>query len=334
MKLLMENWRTYLSEAQTSDIYGSLYLFEGDEVSKTSFYEAINMLSESDDDTDKFLENWERSVEYMLENIKLNEQSSGSVLDRAIINAGGQAYLAIQKLGGKAFAPVLNVMKKLKSYEEKNPKTAKALGFVLKGLAVAVASAGLSTALAGGGGTEEIQAVADALASVAPDVADSVAQVAKADGTEAVEIAKQVISDQGQELSQVSDTLSQANDPGLQQIGDAAGNTEEVYSSFADMMDAEYERSDLERKFSYRDMPGFDPSPEEQKRAVELGIISPEELEKSLEMKDKPYQPQASFEDQLDASIEKQKSAEEEEYFQTLKSKYGKASPTPKSRLK
>ena len=47
----MENWRAYLSEAEDSDIYGNLYLFEGDEVSNTSFYAAINTLSESDDDT-------------------------------------------------------------------------------------------------------------------------------------------------------------------------------------------------------------------------------------------------------------------------------------------
>ena len=280
MKLLMENWRAYLSEAENSDIYGNLYLFEGDEVSNTSFYEAINTLSESDDDTDKFLENWERSVEYMLENIKLNEQSSGSVLDDAVLKASTQAYMAIAKLKGKAVGPVINVMKKLKSFEQKNPKTAKALKFTLKGLAVAVATAGLSTALASGGGPEEIQAVADALASVAPDVADGVAQVAQADGTEYVEVAKQVVSNQEQALSQVSDALSQSGDPGLQQVGDAAQNADNAFS-FAEMFAQENEKGELENLFAWDDWPETT-TPEQQQKAVDMGIISPEELAREL----------------------------------------------------
>ena len=280
MKKLFENWNRYLNESNVASIYGDMYLFEGNEVSSTSFYEAINTLSESDDDTDRFLENWERSVEYMLENIKLNEQSSGSVLDDAVLKASTQAYMMIQKLKGKAVAPVINVMKKLKSFEQKNPKTAKALKFTLKGLAVAVATAGLSTALAGGGGPEEIQAVADALASVAPDVADGVAQVAQADGTEYIEVAKQVVSNQEQTLSQVSDALSQSNDPGLQQVGDAAQNTDNALS-FADMFAQENEKGELENLFAWDDWPETT-TPEQQQKAVEQGIISPEELAREL----------------------------------------------------
>ena len=281
MKYLMENWRGYMQESKNAAIYGDLYLFEEDNISKISFYDAISVLSESDDDADRFLENWERSVEYMLENIKLNEQSSGSVLDDAVLKASTQAYMAIAKLKGKAVAPVINVMKKLKSFEQKNPKTAKALKFTLKGLAVAVATAGLSTALASGGGPEEIQAVADALASVAPDVADGVAQVAQADGTEYVEVAKQVVSNQEQALSQVSDALSQSGDPGLQQVGDAAENTERVFTSFRDMLEAEYQKGELESLFAWDDWPETT-TPEQQQKAVEQGIISPEELAREL----------------------------------------------------
>tara|TARA_Y100000592_G_scaffold53603_1_gene84580 strand:+ start:3038 stop:4003 length:966 start_codon:yes stop_codon:yes gene_type:complete len=281
MKYLMENWRGYMQESKNAAIYGDLYLFEEDNISKISFYDAISVLSESDDDADRFLENWERSVEYMLENIKLNEQSSGSVLDDAVLKASTQAYMAIAKLKGKAVAPVINVMKKLKSFEQKNPKTAKALKFTLKGLAVAVATAGLSTALASGGGPEEIQAVADALASVAPDVADGVAQVAQADGTEYVEVAKQVVSNQEQALSQVSDALSQSGDPGLQQVGDAAENTERVFTSFRDMLEAEYQKGELESLFAWDDWPETT-TPEQQQKAVDMGIISPEELAREL----------------------------------------------------
>ena len=281
MKLLMENWRGFIKEAEKAKLYGTLYLFEEEGVSKTSFYDAINVLSESDEDVARFLENWERSVEYMLENIKLNEQNSGSVLDDAVLKASTQAYMAIAKLKGKAVGPVINVMKKLKSFEQKNPKTAKALKFTLKGLAVAVASAGISTALAGGGGPEEIQAVANALTSVAPDVADGVAQVAQADGTEYIEVAKQVVSNQEQTLSQVSDALSQSGDPGLQQVGNAAENTEQVFTSFADMFAQENEKGELENLFAWDDWPETT-TPEQQQKAVDMGIISPEELAREL----------------------------------------------------
>ena len=66
MKLLLENWRQYLNESENSPHYGDLYLFENDTVTKTSFYDALNTLSESDDDVNTFLENWEKSVDYQL----------------------------------------------------------------------------------------------------------------------------------------------------------------------------------------------------------------------------------------------------------------------------
>ena len=250
----MENWRGYMQESKDAAIYGDLYLFEGDDISKTSFYDAISVLSESDEDADRFLETWERSVEYMLENIELNEQNSGSVLDDAILKASTQAYMAIANLKGKAFGPVINVMKKLKSFEQKNPKTAEALKFTLKGLAVAVATAGLSTAFAAGGGPEEIQTVADALASVAPEVAEEVAEVAKGNDRAAAEaLAKKVVANQEQTLSQVSDVLSQTNDPGLQQVGSAADKTEQVFTSFADMMADEEARGKKELDDAWED---------------------------------------------------------------------------------
>ena len=234
MKKLFENWSRYLNESNVASIYGDMYLFEDDTVSKTPFYDAINILSESDEDTARFLENWERSVDHIFEN--LNEQTGASALDDAVIKASTQAYMMLQKLKGKAITPVINVMKKLKAFEQKNPKTAKALKFTLKGLAVAVATAGLSSAMAGGGGPEELQAVADALASVAPDVAEPLSQAVQADSTEIVDVAKQALANQEQTLSQVSDTLSQTGDPGLQQIGDAAEYAKEEFMSFADMM--------------------------------------------------------------------------------------------------
>tara|TARA_R110000851_G_scaffold71123_2_gene158425 strand:- start:410 stop:1165 length:756 start_codon:yes stop_codon:yes gene_type:complete len=237
MQKLFENWNRYLNESNVASIYGDMYLFEDDTVSKTSFYDAISVLSESGEDTARFLENWERSVDHMFEN--LNEQTGASALDDAVLKASTQAYMALQKLKGKAVAPVINVMKKLKAFEQKNPKTAKAIKFTLKGLAVAVATAGLSSAMAGGGGPEELQAVADALASVAPDVAEPLAQVAQADPTEVIDVAKQALANQEQTLTQVTDALAQSPDPGLQQVGQAAESTERVFASFGEMMEFE-----------------------------------------------------------------------------------------------
>ena len=67
MKLLLENWRKYLVESEKAQDYGYLYLFEGDTVRKTSFYDALNLLSENENALETFLENWERSVDYHIE---------------------------------------------------------------------------------------------------------------------------------------------------------------------------------------------------------------------------------------------------------------------------
>ena len=70
MKLIIENWRQYLVESEQVSRCGDLYLFEGDTVTKTSFYDALNTLSESDGDVDTFLENWEKSVDYQLGSLR------------------------------------------------------------------------------------------------------------------------------------------------------------------------------------------------------------------------------------------------------------------------
>ena len=170
MKLLMENWRAYLSEAQESDIYGSLYLFEGDEVSKTSFYEAINMLSESDDDADRFLENWERSIDHMFGGLDeaVPIETGVQKVDDAILKASTQAYLALGKLGTKAAKPVGNVLNKLKAMAQKklSPKTTALISAVALPLAGAL-SYTIGQSLAGG--TLDA-AVADAMANMLDNV--------------------------------------------------------------------------------------------------------------------------------------------------------------------
>ena len=166
MKLLMENWRAYLSEAQTLDVYGSLYLFEGDEVSKTPFYEAINMLSESDDDADRFLENWERSIDHMFGGLDeaVPIETGVQAVDDAILKASTQAYMALNKMKGKAFGSVLNVVGKMKGFAEKNPKTTKATVFVGQVLIAAAVTTAAIHAVEGN--TNDMEGMQDTLGDI------------------------------------------------------------------------------------------------------------------------------------------------------------------------
>ena len=104
-----------------------MYLFENDTVTKTSFYDALNTLSESDGDVDAFLENWQRSVDYQLEN--LNEQEFDPIL-----KISTQAWMLQNKFKEKAAGKVIAVSKKINDFAEKNPKTAKVAKVVVGGL--------------------------------------------------------------------------------------------------------------------------------------------------------------------------------------------------------
>ena len=129
MKLLLENWRQYLNESENSSHCGDLYLFENDTVTKTSFYDALNTLSESDNDVDAFLENWEHSVSYMFESL---DEAAGvpietgiESIDDAILKASTQAWMIQNKFKEKAVNKVLSVSKKINDFADKNPKTVK-----------------------------------------------------------------------------------------------------------------------------------------------------------------------------------------------------------------
>ena len=61
------------------------------------------------------------------------------VVDDAILKASTQAYLALQKLKGKAVGPVMRAVNKIKNYAEKNPKTASAALYIGTALAGAAA---------------------------------------------------------------------------------------------------------------------------------------------------------------------------------------------------
>ena len=72
--------------------------------------------------------------------------------------------MAIQKQG-KAFT-VLNVIKKLKAYEQKNPDAAPAIKVTVTGLAAAATAAGVFLAMNSGANAGVVQEIAQGLSSV------------------------------------------------------------------------------------------------------------------------------------------------------------------------
>ncbi len=105
MKLIMENWRGYLAENQQTSYHDNLYLFENDTIKKTSFNDALDVLTESDDDIEAFLENWEKSIDYELQ--QLNEGIVGDF----IFNASVKVFLFIDKIKDKIAKHVVKIIK-------------------------------------------------------------------------------------------------------------------------------------------------------------------------------------------------------------------------------
>ena len=105
MKLIMENWRGYLAENQQTSYHDNLYLFENDTIKKTSFNDALDALTESDDDIEAFLENWEKSIDYELQ--QLNE----GVVGDFIFNASVRIFLFIDKIKDKIAKHVVKIIK-------------------------------------------------------------------------------------------------------------------------------------------------------------------------------------------------------------------------------
>jgi hypothetical protein len=212
MKLILENWRQYLNESENSSHYGDLYLFENDTVTKTSFYDALNTLSESDDDVNTFLENWEKSVDYQLQN--LNEQEFNPLFKLAT-----QAWMIQDKFKEKAAEKIIAVSKKINDYSEKNPKTVKVAKVVVGGLLAAAAVYYIYKVVDKGGDASDVMELAQSLQPEDPDLAREVAECAQEFSPE--KIAEFAQEQQGV-VDKVADTLSAAGEPALDQMGQAA----------------------------------------------------------------------------------------------------------------
>ena len=205
MKLLLENWRQYLAESEKAQDYGHLYLFEGDTVRKTSFYDALNLLSENENAIETFLENWELSVNYHIEQI--DEGALADMTSNPVLYLSTQAFMLIDRMKEKAakyVGKILGVVNKIRSFmqrfEEKHPVLYKVGSFAVKLIIVALAFYVLSSILKG----------SDAAAGdfVAPGFDDATGEY----------VANKVIASE-EELRYIGNTLQKMEGDGLAEIG-------------------------------------------------------------------------------------------------------------------
>jgi len=205
MKLLLENWRQYLNESEKSSHYGDLYLFENDTVTKTSFYDALNTLSENENAIETFLENWERSVDYHIE--QLDENALSDMASNPVLYLSTQAFMLIDRMKEKAAkyaGKIIGIVNKIRSFmqrfEEKHPVLYKVGSFAVKLIIVALAFYVLSSILGG----------SDAAAGdfVAPGFDDVTGEY----------VANKVIASE-EELRYIGNTLQKVEGDGLAEIG-------------------------------------------------------------------------------------------------------------------
>jgi hypothetical protein len=205
VKLIIENWRKYITESEQTQDYGYLYLLENDTVRKTSFYDALSLLSESESTIETFLENWERSVDYHIEQI--DEGALADMASNPVLYLSTQAFMLIDRMKEKAAkyaGKILGVVNKIRSFmqrfEEKHPVLYKVGSFAVKLIIVALAFYVLSSILGG----------SDAAAGdfVAPGFDDATGEY----------IANKVIASED-ELRYIGNTLQKMEGDGLAEIG-------------------------------------------------------------------------------------------------------------------
>jgi hypothetical protein len=203
----MENWRKFVAETERTKNYGDLYLFENDSVQKVSFYDRFSTLNENDDDFELFLEQWEKSVDYMLNNLSEQEENY-----TATLQAGTQAFMLLQR-GGAAVGKVMNFAKKLKD----KGNLGKVGGVMLLALAAGAAAVAINSLIVAGADPAEFQQamaqVADAVGAIDPSVGQAVEQVAQNP-----EAALEVMPQLDQAVEQSAQQLSQVDNEAVQQM--------------------------------------------------------------------------------------------------------------------
>ena len=115
MKLILENWRTFVQ--QTENDCGVLYLKENKTITEKSFVEQLSLISEDNDEqVNEFLATWSESVDHAL---------SQDILEEGLIDIVKQVANTLTKLGAKSWDTVKSVTQKIlgfvERFKEKNP---------------------------------------------------------------------------------------------------------------------------------------------------------------------------------------------------------------------
>ena len=155
MKLVLENWRKYLNEKSID--CGPLYIFEGDNVKQTSFYDALHMLNENEEDSiETFLENWERSVDYHIE--QLDESALADMANNPVLYLSTQAFLFLDRLKDKVIkyaSKVVGIINKIRAFlqrfEKKHPTLYRIGSIAIKVIIVVLIAYVLYHIFSGGG---------------------------------------------------------------------------------------------------------------------------------------------------------------------------------------
>ena len=133
MKLILENWRTFVQQSESD--CGVLYLKENKTITEKSFTEQLSLISESNDEqVNEFLATWRESVDYAL---------SQDILEEGLMDIVKQAADTLKKLGTKSWDTVRSVTQKIlgfvERFKEDNPMLYKAI----VGACIAVLAIGL-----------------------------------------------------------------------------------------------------------------------------------------------------------------------------------------------
>ena len=221
----MENWNNYVSQGTR---YGNMYVFEDNQVKSVCFYDRLNSLNESADDFDTFLLEWDKSVEYLFNN--LDEQSVGDKAADAYWDTTAQAYQLLQKAvvnpSTKAVGSVLGFAKKLKD----SGALGKVGGHLISGLVGGAAAIGAYHLVNAGADPNDFAELAQQAADIVPEIGQDVAQVAKQP-----EALSDLVDKQAEISQQAAQSIQQVAPEASQEITDLEKQLEALLSQSIDM---------------------------------------------------------------------------------------------------
>ena len=257
MKLLMENWRGFVTETAKAQSYGDLYLFENGTVSTVSFYDKLNTLTESEEETTRFLEQWEKSIDYEFD--RLNEIDVKSLTTDSIFYLSQQAMALIYKFkdnAGKIKKAVMGALRRIGGFikkrqetlREKYPKIYKAARFALQMIALGLLLVMMNSAQAAGlGEPETIQQFIQILMDVG--LQDNAQDLLNAtnNGTEGLtpETFSQLSDSTRQGIQEISNAWQQAAGEAGGAVAQAAETAQETISALPEPVLQAYETGNL-----------------------------------------------------------------------------------------